>query len=124
YYSGLAWSHDGKKLLLSADTDAGRLLQVYDPASGLRTIASAASANGLYAGATSWSADSFHLLVAAYDAPGNACERPGNAYTLRLLDTSGGAPIDLYNGTVQGFVAGIAPSPDGRYIALLMGGAC
>ncbi len=124
YYSGLAWSHDGKKLLLSADTDAGRLLQVYDAASGLHTVYSAANANGVYAGAASWSSDSFHLLVAAYDTPGNACERPGNSFTLRLLDISGGPPNDLYNGTAQGFVAGIAPSPDGRYIALLLGAAC
>ncbi|HZQ34711.1 MAG TPA: hypothetical protein VFD32_02180, partial [Dehalococcoidia bacterium] len=124
YYSGLAWSHDGKKLLLSADTDTGRLLQVYDAASGLRTIYSAANANGVYVGAASWSADSFHLLVAAYDTAGNACARPSNSYTLRLLDTAGGASNDLFNGMVQGFVAGIAPSPDGRYIALLMGAAC
>lgn len=124
YYSGLAWSHDGQKLLLSADTDAGRLLQVYDQGSGLHTVYSAANANGLYVGAASWSADSFHLLAAAYDTPGNPCDRPLNSYTLRLLDTSGGAPSDLFSGTVQGFVASIAPSPDGRYIALLMGTAC
>ncbi len=124
YYSGLAWSHDGKELLLSADTDAGRLLQVYDAATGLHTVYPPAGTSEGYPGAVSWSADSFHLLTAEYDAPGNACERTSNTYALRLVDTAGGRATDLYEGTMQGFVAGISPSPDGRYIALLMGTAC
>ncbi|HLZ70596.1 MAG TPA: hypothetical protein VKV26_11915 [Dehalococcoidia bacterium] len=124
YYSGLAWSHDGRELLLSADTDSGRLLQVYDAKNGLHTVSAPGSASGGYPGAASWSSDSFHLLVADYDLPGNACERDFNRYALQLVDRSNNQATDLYSGTVQGFVAGIAPSPDGRYIALLLGAAC
>jgi len=126
FYSSLAWSPDGKKLLLRRDTDGGSHdVQIYEPDKGLRTIY---PPQGIVApvnpGVAAWSADSQHILVTDYDQPGNACERQNNQYALRSVDIDTGATVELNRTDGKGFIAGVTASPDGRTIAMLIGSGC
>lgn len=125
FYSSLAWSANGRRLLMTRDGDAGRTVQVYEQGKQPRTVYPLPQSGSSGAiGTVAWGADSNHALVAEYDQPGDACERPSNRITLRSVDLDSGLPLTLYTAQRPGFVAGLAFSPDGKNVAVLVGSSC
>jgi WD40-like Beta Propeller Repeat len=125
FYSSMAWSPDGTKLLLRRESDSSHDVQIYEAGQTPRTIY---PPEGIVApvnpGVAAWSADSDHVLVTDYDQAGNACDRATNQYSVRSIDINTGTVIELFHGEGKGFVAGIAASPDGRSAGLLIGAVC
>jgi hypothetical protein len=125
FYASLAWSSDGRRLLMARDSDAGRVVQVYEPGKQPRTIypLPQSGSTGVI-GPISWGADANHVVVTEYDQPGDACDRSTNRIALRSVDLDTGLPLTLYNGERPGFVAGLSFSPDGKVVAVLIGASC
>jgi len=125
YVTAVAWSRDGSRLLVRRDTDAGRDVQIYEPGKRLQTVyplQGTTNTGGI--GAAAWANDGAHVLVTDYGQSGNPCEQLANQYTLRSVDVTTGVVADLYRGHGKGFVSGIAASPDGKAVALLIGDSC
>jgi hypothetical protein len=125
FYSSMAWSPDGARLLLRRESDTNHDVQIYEANKGVRSIY---PPPGIVApvnpGIAAWSADSGHVLVTDYDQSGDPCDHPINQYTLRSIDVATGATVELYHGESKGYIAGIAASPDAHSVALLIGTGC
>jgi hypothetical protein len=124
YYSALAWSHDGSTLLLQREASDGRTIQTYGGSGQPRNIFPPSGVDPATIGIAAWAADSGHVLVSSYDAPGDACAQPANTVSIGLLDLAQGSVRPLFQQFRPGYVASIAASPDGTRAAVLFGASC
>lgn len=124
FFSRLAWSPDGHKLLLQRENAAGgRVIQVYDGGQP-HTVFPPPGGDPNRVGVAAWAADADHAFVVAYDTPGEACTRPANTVTIDLLDLATGATTPVFSEFRPGYIAAMTAAPNGASLAVLFGKSC